>query len=240
MRTRAFIKTLLLLIGSGFILILLLWFLFSRGYLRLNYPSYTKFPVRGIDVSHHQGKIDWAGIPKEEVHFAYIKATEGGDFQDPRFLENWTNAKGAGIKVGAYHFFTFCRPVSDQINNFISTVPVEQGDLPPALDLEYEGNCSKSSVKIQVPHDIDKFVEVLRIRYGKEPVLYTTYEFYEARLKPHAMLLNRVWIRSIFGAPERSPDWIIWQFANRGRLPGIATPVDLNVFRGTFADLDAF
>jgi lysozyme len=62
------------------------------GYVRFNYPAREQFPVRGVDVSHHQGDIDWQLLKSERVVFAYIKATEGGDFKDPRFRINWEGA----------------------------------------------------------------------------------------------------------------------------------------------------
>lgn len=211
-------------------ILIVLWLLFDRGYLRFNYPSRTKYNIWGIDVSHHQGKIDWYKVKRDNVQFVYIKATEGGDFKDSSFIKNWNGAKKEGIKVGAYHFFTFCRPVKEQINNFISTVPVQDDALPPALDLEFLGNCKKSQVRVSFPEDIYVFINALRSRFGKEPVLYVTYEFYEAHLKSLPLGQNPIWIRSIFVVPAKDPKWTIWQYANHGRIQGIETPVDLNVY----------
>src|SRR6476620_6575337 len=83
------------------------------------------YGVIGIDVSNHQGDIDWSALAGSNVAFAYIKATEGGDFRDKRFQLNWEGAKKAGITRGAYHFFTQCRPGAEQAKNFIATVPRE-------------------------------------------------------------------------------------------------------------------
>src|SRR3954453_12196349 len=64
----------------------------------------------GVDVSNHQGEIDWRPVAADDMSFAYIKATEGGDFIDDRFRPNWDGAAAAGLDRGAYHFFTLCRP----------------------------------------------------------------------------------------------------------------------------------
>ena len=69
-------------------------------------PQSLFFDVHGIDVSHHQGSIDWSAVAGDDVGFAFIKATEGGDHIDRRFEENWIGAAKAGIPRGAYHFFT--------------------------------------------------------------------------------------------------------------------------------------
>src|SRR3954470_18330970 len=88
--------------------------LYYAGLLRLNFPSEKRFPVRGIDVSHHQGHIGWFEASLHDVRFAYIKATEGTDFQDPTFLYNWQQCPYNHIARGAYHFFNFCRPGREQ------------------------------------------------------------------------------------------------------------------------------
>lgn len=80
-----------------------------------NYRSRSAYPVRGIDISHHQGDIRWDQIPLSEVHFAYIKATEGGDFRDNDFGHNWSEAKKAGIAPGAYHFIRWERRVAGKL-----------------------------------------------------------------------------------------------------------------------------
>lgn len=82
------------------------------------FPS--RFPVHGIDVSRHNGAIDWPRVADAGVAFAWIKASEGGDVRDPRFTENVTGASAAGLRVGAYHFFTFCRPAADQARQFLA------------------------------------------------------------------------------------------------------------------------
>ncbi|WP_414707009.1 GH25 family lysozyme, partial [Rhizobium sp. UBA1881] len=69
-------------------------------------PSLADYPIQGIDISHHQGAIDWSALAAQpNVRFAIMKATEGGDHRDTRFAENWQAAKNAGIVRGAYHFF---------------------------------------------------------------------------------------------------------------------------------------
>nr|WP_217497729.1 GH25 family lysozyme [Lysobacter enzymogenes] len=72
-------------------------------------PDRARYPLRGIDVSHHQGAIDWRAVARDAVAFAYLKASEGGDHRDRRYAANARDARAAGVAVGAYHFFTFCR-----------------------------------------------------------------------------------------------------------------------------------
>jgi lysozyme len=99
--------------------------------VRFNIPSLHNYPIQGIDISHHQGDVDWKAISTlPNVRFAIMKATEGGDFKDSKFAQNWHRAGNAGIVRGAYHFFSFCRPGKDQARNVRATVPREPGTLP--------------------------------------------------------------------------------------------------------------
>lgn len=210
------------------------YLLFERGFVRFNYPSTARYPVRGIDVSHHQGAIDWpalAGNPA--VQFAYIKATEGGDFKDRRFAENWAAARAAGIPRGAYHFFTFCRDGKTQAENFLATVPEEDGALPMALDLEFGGNCRAEPSGEAMAAEVTAFVTTLQARDAGTPVFYVTGEFYDRYMKDgaHRYPAHHLWLRNIYREPAQQDcdRWAIWQFASQGRVKVVATPVDLNV-----------
>jgi len=222
-----------LLIGITGILIV---YLFQNGYVRFNYPSYSQYPVRGIDVSNHQQDIDWQKLDKKSVQFVFMKATEGGDFKDKRFALNWKNAKKNGLVVGAYHFFTFCRSGEDQARNFIESVPDEPGTLPPAIDLEYGGNCKLVKTRDELMTDIYTYISLVENHYKKKAVIYVTRDFYEDYLIGH-FPENPLWLRNIYGKPSRNKTpWTFWQFANKGRLDGIDTFVDLNLFNGTQDD----
>src|SRR5262245_31016447 len=97
------------------------------------------YDVIGVDISNHQGDVDWQALAASNVAFAYIKATEGGDFKDKRFQLNWDGTRKAGLVRGAYHFFTQCRSGAEQAKNFIAAVPREPGMLPPVIDAEHMG-----------------------------------------------------------------------------------------------------
>jgi lysozyme len=75
--------------------------------------------IQGVDVSWRQGAIDWRALAGDNIAFAYIKASEGGDHVDPRFSTNWEEAGAAGFYRGSYHVFTLCQPGARQAANFI-------------------------------------------------------------------------------------------------------------------------
>ena len=220
---------------GGMLLIIVLALLYT-GILRFNYPGKREFPIRGIDISHHQKKIDWEKLRSEEIHFVFMKATEGGDWKDPLFLENWQQAEQAGFVRGAYHFFTFCRSGKDQARNFIETVPNEPITLPPVIDLEFGGNCQARPSKQTILQELKDYIYEVEQVYQAAPMIYVTDAAYETYISGE-FEQNAIWIRDIFKRPDL-PDgrtWTFWQYSNRGRLDGIETPVDLNVFRGDAA-----
>ena len=194
-------------------------------------PSERRYPVQGIDVSHHQGQIDWAALKGSEVDFAYIKATEGGDFRDPRFAENWRGAGSAGIARGAYHFFTLCRPGAEQAANFIRTVPADATALPAAVDLEFGGNCAARPNRPALLRELGAFLDAVEAHSGKPAIFYLTQEFEEAYRVSEAYD-RELWLRRLLFEPDFAErPWRIWQASNFRRIRGIEGRVDWNAMR---------
>lgn len=203
----------------------------TQGLMRLNHPDRARFPSWGLDVSHHQGEIRWDEVAQVEgLHFVYVKATEGGDFRDRNFERNAAEARRVGLTVGAYHFFTFCRSGAEQAKHFLAVAPRVEGDLVPAVDVEFGGNCGKTPTPEELERELAAFLQPLREAYRHEPVIYATPEAYTAYFTTR-FLDSPLWIRNIYREPKLpgGRDWTFWQFANRERIRGIDGPVDLNV-----------
>lgn len=191
------------------------------------------YQVRGIDVSHYQAVVDWPKVARAGVSFAYMKATEGDDRVDDRFAANWKEAAAAGIPRGAYQFFNFCRPAAAQAELFLKTVPADADALPVAIDLERSRSCRKLPAKAAFLKNLDALTAQLAAAYGKQPVLYVTYDIY-AKYLAGDKTRRRLWLTDYRQTPEL-PDnhaWVFWQFSEKGRLDGIDGYVDLDVFNG--------
>ncbi|WP_159567324.1 glycoside hydrolase family 25 protein [Budvicia diplopodorum] len=236
MPVRYLLWIIIAIIGIGALTIYSLY----HGYLRFNYPTLAEFPIQGIDISNHQKQIDWDSIDKDKVRFIFVKASEGADFKDKSFKANWESARKRNFIVGAYHFFTFCKSGEQQAKNFIETVPHEPGILPPIIDLEYGGNCQSNLSKEQVITEITVLINRLEAFYHKKPILYVTSEFFDD-YAAYQFEGNPIWIRNIYRQPLLTDgrSWTFWQYGNRGRIEGIDTFVDLNVFHGTEQAFDA-
>jgi lysozyme len=181
--------------------------------------------AEGIDLSHHNGNIDWPVLAAENLDFIYLKATEGGDWKDPRFQANWQAASAEGYRVGAYHFYRLCRGGAVQADNFIRSVEVRAGTLPPAVDLEYSHNCTPAQNPAETRAELRLFLDRLEAEYGAVPVLYTTPDFHADWLSA-GFERYPLWIRSLGGAPELPAR--IWQYSMRGKAKGIEGDVDRN------------
>ncbi len=204
------------------------------GFLSFNRPAHLRYSVRGLDVSHHQGAIDWRTVRNENVDFVFIKATEGVDWIDPRFDENWSGAEAAGIALGAYHFFRFCKPGEEQAAHFLATVPPESNTLPPAVDVEYTGNCGRRNSTEAIRGELETFIEIVSETYGRTALIYADSDAYRRIIAGHFVDVP-LWIPTLGDQPDLNDgrDWTFWQHTDRGEIAGITGHVDLNVFAGS-------
>jgi lysozyme len=181
----------------------------------------------GVDVSEHQGAVDWRAVAGDGIGFAYLKATEGGDWVDRRFAENWREAASAGLSRGAYHFFTFCRPAQEQAEQFLRVVPRDRDALPPALDVEAGGNCADRLDPGALAAAVRVWVERVEAALGRTVVLYLLDDV-DGVAVVHRALGRPRWERSLLRRPT-AEGWAVWQVSSWARVAGIAGRADLDV-----------
>ncbi len=132
----------------------------------------------GIDVSHHNGKLNWKQIATNPcIEFVYIKATEGANYVDAQYNNNVSGARRQGILVGAYHYFN-SKPAQQQFKNYSSVVRKNQIDLIPVIDVEafglraYQGNWKA------IRQNLLSLATLMRRHYGQQPILYLNHDTY--------------------------------------------------------------
>ena len=221
-----FIKFLVIMtIGGGIV-----GFLELSGYLYHNdiLAELAGYKVHGLDISHHQEKVNWTLVDKK-YKFIILKATEGQNFLDTDFLYNWNNARLNGFVVGAYHFFVMTSSGEAQADFYISKVPDSEKTLPPIIDLEIS---TKKYKKPDVIEHLRVIVEKLEKHYKKRVIFYVNYNTYNAYIKGE-FPENKIWITDYKYFPKIEEDsrWIIWQVSRRGRIEGIPGFTDKNVLR---------
>jgi lysozyme len=204
-------------------------------------PSYPEgYEIHGIDISHYQGTIDWdklrlAMIQRCPVRFVFIKSTEGKGHLDENFKENFRLAKENGFLRGAYHFWSNKSSAKSQADYFIKNVHLEEGDLPPVLDVE---SFPQDASVEEFQEEILLWLQTMEKRYHVKPIIYTYYKFKERYLSDSRFNDYPYWIAHYYvDKMEYSGDWKFWQHTDAGRLPGIDAYVDLDVYNGSYYDL---
>ena len=135
-----------------------------------------KDTLKGIDVSHYNGTIDWHKVKGAGVQFAYAKATQGTDFHDPKFKENWAGMKAADIARGAYHFYVPNVNPQAQADFFCSFVDsIGATDMPPMLDLEGSGIGGLTTETYM--EQVLQWLSAVEKRFGRTPIIYVDNPF---------------------------------------------------------------
>lgn len=189
----------------------------------------------GIDVSHHQGVIDWDRVAAAGIAYAFIRCSDGVT-KDREFDRNWHESQRVGLVRGCYHYF--------RARHELPTSQVEhlrEGELPPVLYFETldgmddvvatnrartwanqaERICNQLPIFYSYPHFIATSIHAPR-RFDDSPLWIAHYGVDDPTV------------------PKQWTDWTFWQYTDSGTVDGIATPVDLNRFRGTMFDLGRF
>ncbi len=193
-----------------------------------------RFPVRGIDVSAHNGMMNLNAARADGIEFIFIKASEGAGFRDENFVLNYQKASHAGMKVGAYHFFRFDVDGVAQAVNLLRSVGPRPLDLGLVIDVEEDGNPGGYTPD-QVAEQLQKMVEYLNMR-GHRVMFYSNERGYNKYLFRDEFRGFPFWICSFTEDTASAGSWSFWQYSHRGRVAGIRGDVDLNAFHGSWTD----
>ena len=188
----------------------------------------------GIDVSHHQGKIDWKTVSESypNIEFVYIKGTEGATYVDPKCLSNAKEAKKNGFKIGIYHFFRMTSSPEAQFSNYKKIMSKNSPDLIPMVDVETGDGHPTEEVK----RNLRRFLSLIEKEYGTKPMIYGTMRSYNTLCAPdfndHILYIARYGEdRPIITGPDH---YNIWQYTDKARLNGIEKTVDLCRYHPSF------
>ncbi|MDE7160214.1 MAG: hypothetical protein K2O24_05150 [Muribaculaceae bacterium] len=202
------------------------------------YVDETRFPVRGIDVSGHNGMMNLEAAGKETgISFIILKASEGVTFQDKNFRINYDKATEAGLLTGAYHYFRFDCGGTDQARNFLRTIGDRELPLGLFIDIEDHGNANGVPMS-KISSRLTAMVEYLNL-LGHRVTVYSNTDGYYKYVEPILPGAD-LWIASFKSVPPPLPNLFFWQFSHSGRMAGIRGKVDLDAFAGSRAELDAF
>jgi len=205
---------------------------------RISYAGDDALALHGIDVSEHQGEIDWKAVAASGVDFAILRAgyrgwSEGALREDPFFRQNLQGARDAGLRIGCYFFSQALNPDEAReeaqfLLSLLDGIPLE---LPVFFDWEETGADTRTAgaSPSAVTDACLAFCESVR-EGGYEPGLYLYrrlgYQFYELdRLQGIPL-----WVGALGDAPDFYYEHRFWQYSITGQVPGIAADVDLDLW----------
>jgi len=197
--------------------------------------------VYGFDVSEYQGKVNWKKAKSIDdtfpLDFVFIRATAGKNKTDNKFKENWSEAKKHKLIRGAYHYYRPNENSIEQADNFIKTVKLRSGDLPPVLDIEkLPKEQSIDSLKV----GLRRWLQRVEKHYKVKPIIYSGESYYSDFLEEEFSEYT-FWIANYnFFVENIKDDWTFWQFTEKATIDGIEGTVDVNIYNGTQKQLGYF
>lgn len=225
------------------------------------FNSPASYKIAGVDVSHWNGKIDWTILAahRGRISFAYVKGSEGANFKDPQFDQNWQGAKQAGLKRGAYHVLNLCKTADEQFKFITGVVPKDRDALPIAVDLEWDDGPrnllqSRCNDVAKIRSMLHELLIRLEAYYGKIPAIHASASGVGAILNS-SFYRYPLWLEDFQKSKEfdktlgpeiagpRLPGenpWTIWQVSSTGRVPGATQAITIDVFFGNQGQLTAF
>lgn len=218
----------------------------------------SSYKVKGIDTSRHQHEeggrktsISWSAVARSHA-FVFHKATQGTTHTDPDFRQDFAAVEKTSLLHAPYHFFDPKNTTDGtaQARHFIRVARAagyrgpSAGQLPPAVDIEMVKNRCPSALRSD---QIRAFLAEVKKAFGVAPIVYTNANFVNTCMKGKGQALSGhvQWLARYNAQqePRRLPgtdrSWTFWQHSKEGKVAGITGPVDLNVFRGSLAELRA-
>ncbi|MBX3188092.1 MAG: hypothetical protein KF819_13805 [Labilithrix sp.] len=195
--------------------------------------------LTGIDVSYYQGNVNWAQVKGAGRTFAFVRVSDGLNFPDTKFAQNWPAVKSAGLVRGVYQFFRPSQDPTQQAQLLLDRIDaaggIGPGDLPPVLDLESDGGLAASVVVARATTWLAK----VEAAVGRKPIIYTA--AFMSNVIGSSFTNHVLWVAN-YGAtcplmPGAWTDWHFWQTSDSGSVAGVSGNVDTNLFNGVLADL---
>lgn len=192
------------------------------------YVDPDRYPVRGIDISRHNGEVNFKKVKESGIDFVFIKASEGVSHRDSHFGRNISEARKHSLKTGAYHFFRFDCEGVDQALNFLEVLGKNELDLGLVIDVEQAGN--PEVPKEDVIRRLGSMVEYLNL-LGHRVMIYTNVDGYYDYIS-EALPGCPLWICGFQQNPINT-EWLFWQYDHHGKVAGVKGDVDMNTFFGS-------
>jgi GH25 family lysozyme M1 (1,4-beta-N-acetylmuramidase) len=201
----------------------------------------------GIDVSNHNGRVDFQKVKKDGRDFAFVLATDGTSFTSDLFSSQYSGAAEAGLFRGAYHFARPNASATKQASRFLQTVDYRNDgkSLPPVVDMEAnpDGAACYGLDHKQMKDWIEDFVGEVKKQTGRDAIIYTSPGFWrDCTGDSKDFERNPLWVAQWdVDRPEKIGGWssyTVWQYSDTGKVDGVDGNVDVNRFNGDVAAVE--
>jgi len=196
--------------------------------------------IKGIDVSVHNGAINWSKAAGSGLDFAVARVSDGLHHPDTQFATNWKAIQQQGLVRGVYQYFRASQDAVAQADYLVDQIgALEPNDLPPVIDVETADGVSTTKVVAGVR----KWLDQVKLRTGVDGIIYAASGFWNTLPSTAQFSGNVLWVAN-YGAscpsmPQTWKHWAIWQYSESGSVPGVSGGIDLDKFNGTLAGLQA-
>lgn len=191
--------------------------------------------IMGIDVSKHNGNIDWNAVRDSGVNFVIIRcgyrgSATGALVIDPKFKANIQGATAAGLKVGVY-FFSQAVNEAEAIEEASMALDLIKGykiSYPVFIDVEASNGRGDTISSAQRTAVVDAFCKTIQ-NGGYTPGIYANRSWLTGKMNMGSLNKYKVWYAQYAASPTYTGRFDMWQYSSRGRISGISGNVDLNI-----------
>lgn len=183
---------------------------------------------KGIDISHHQGDIDFEKL-KGNIDFAMVRTSYGSFYEDKKYKQNINGLEKINVPYGLYHFSyaTDVETAKKEASSFINLIKNYNPTYPVVIDIEYSDRTAdvRKDTLVDIADTFCKMVE----EAGYYVMIYANLDYFNNKLNSSVLDKYDKWLAQWTSKPTYNKPFGIWQYSSKGSVPGISGNVDLNI-----------
>lgn len=191
--------------------------------------------VMGIDISKHNGTVDWNAVKNAGVEFVILRCGYRGSasgvlVEDEKFRTNIKGATAAGLKVGIYFFSQAVNEMEavEEASLTLSLIKGHKISYPVYIDVEAANGRADGLSAAERTKVVKAFCETIRDS-GYTAGVYSNKNWFAEKMDTGAFGNYRIWLAQYTESPTYTGRYEMWQYSSRGTIPGIKGDVDLNI-----------
>ena len=222
-------------------------FVLEDGYMTYKNENGEKISHLGIDLSYHNEMVDWDELAQSGIEFIMLRCgyrgyTEGGLVEDEKFAEYAAEANRVGINLGVY-FFTQAITVEEakeEANYVLNLIKDYDISYPVALDSEYVNEDYARTNTVEISRELRSEMAIAFCERIKEegyyPMIYASENWMRRNMDLEMLNQYDFWVAQYLDQNDFLYDFTIWQYTEKGSIPGIDEHIDLDISLVDYAE----